>query len=447
MIKFWLQVSRLVDAYDHTTNWGILMRVHFLSMCLFLGVAALQSCKTANRSGTKDIGGSPRDVSKASYVVFLTPADSKVHKADCPSTNSPVNRSCPGLKDLSQLSKADYESGLRRAILALRPGGAPTTAANPALVKTLGDKIARINAKLSAGGLSDAEKASLQSQLADLNRQLESAKASTLTADEQTRFDLIIQKLNANDDVTFDEGEKNYNLAIVAFDCTGKLTDGPNGSKFAQICPGTFMMGSPDSEPGRQSHEGPQHQVTISKGFELQTTEVTRAQWQAVMGSPSGNFENPDFPITWVSWDDTQAFIAKLNAKGDGYRYRLPTEAEWEYAARAGTTGPYAGDVEAMAWHEDNAGRQTHPVATKAPNAWGLYDMHGNVLEWTQDWYSDYSASPVTDPVGPNSGFPLVHRGGSFVLPAKCSRSAFRWYDTPGITAGYIGLRLLRTSP
>jgi len=108
MIKFWLQVSRLVDAYDHTINWGILMRVHLLSMCLFLGVSALQSCKTANRSTTKDIGGSPADVSKSSYVVFLTPADSKVHKGECPSTNMPVNRSCQGLKDLSCSSNRHY---------------------------------------------------------------------------------------------------------------------------------------------------------------------------------------------------------------------------------------------------------------------------------------------------------------------------------------------------
>lgn len=428
------------------------MKVHFLSMCLFLGVAALQSCRTAGPSTTKDIGGCPADVSKASYVVFLTPADSKVHKGDCPSTNMPVNRSCPGLKDLSQLSKADYESGLRRAILALRPSGAPSTPANPALVKTLEDKIGRINAKLTAGGLSDAEKASLQSQLADLNRQLEAARGAILTADEQKRFDLILQKLAASDDVTFDEGEVNYNLAVAAFgggigNCQpGKLTDGPNSSKFAQICPGTFMMGSPNSEAARNSGEGPQHQVTISKSFEMQTTEVTQWQWRVVMRSNPSYFEGFDLPVEQVDWDDAQVFIGKLNNLGDGYRYRLPTEAEWEYAARAGTTGPYAGDLGAMAWYDPNSGGTTHPVGTKAPNAWGLYDMHGNAWEWTQDWYGDYSASAVTDPVGPCSGSRRVLRGGGWNLESHACRSAYRRNGSPGLRGDSLGLRLLRTS-
>jgi hypothetical protein len=124
MIKFSLQVSRPVDAHDHSTYRGILMRVHFLSMCLFLGFAELQSSGRAGPSTTKDIGSSPGDVRKSSYVVFLTPADSTVHQGQCPSTAIAVNRSCPGLKDLSRPSKADYESGLREAILAQRPGGA-----------------------------------------------------------------------------------------------------------------------------------------------------------------------------------------------------------------------------------------------------------------------------------------------------------------------------------
>jgi formylglycine-generating enzyme required for sulfatase activity len=354
----------------------------------------------------------------------------------------PVNRSCPGLKDLSQLSKADYESGLRRAILALRPGGAPSTPANPALVKTLEDKIGRINAKLSAGGLSDAEKASLQSQLADLNRQLESAKAPTMTADEQKRFDLIMQKLNASDDVTFDEGEINYNLAVAAFG-----GGAPVGMTFVKIPAGTFMMGSPDSESGRYSNEGPQHQVTISKAFELQTTEVTQSQWQAVMGSNPSKFKGPDLPVEMVSWDDAQAFITKLNAMGDGYRYRLPTEAEWEYAVRAGTTGPYAGDLDAMAWYDKNSGDTSHPVATKAANAWGLYDMHGNVWEWVQDWYGNYDASAVTDPVGPSSGSSRVHRGGGWSSGSRYCRSAYRPANSPGNRYADLGLRLLRTSP
>ena len=434
------------------------MRAHILSVCLLMGVAALQSCRTAGPSTTKDIGGSPADVSKASYVVFLTPADAKVHKGECPSTNMPVNRNCPGLKDLSQLSKADYESGLRKAILASRPGGAPSTPANPALVKTLEDKIARINSKLSAGGLSDAEKTALQSQLADLNTQLVAAKGSSLTAEEQKRYDLIMQKLNASDDVTFDEGESNYQLAVAPF---GGST---LGMTFVKIPAGTFTMGSPDNEAGRDSDEGPQHQVTISKGFEMQTTEVTQSQWVSVMGSNPSRFQKsencpdefttinsipmcPNNPVEQVSWNDAQAFISKLNAKADGFQYRLPTEAEREYAARAGTTGAYAGDLDAMAWYDENSGGRTHPVAKKQANPWGLFDMHGNVWEWTGDWFGPYSATSVTDPAGPSSGSYRVLRGGGWFDTAQNSRSADRNGGSPGGRGSDIGFRLLRTSP
>jgi formylglycine-generating enzyme required for sulfatase activity len=242
-------------------------------------------------------------------------------------------------------------------------------------------------------------------------------------------------------------------LAIAAFgggngNCQpGKLSDGPNSSKFAQICPGTFMMGSPDSESGRDPDEGPQHQVTISKSFELQTTEVTQSQWQAVMGSNPSYFKGSDLPVENVSWYDAQEFITKLNAKNDGYRYRLPTEAEWEYAARAGTTGPYAGDLDAMAWYSDNSDGKTYLVATKAANAWGLYDMHGNVWEWVQDWYGNYDASAVTDPVGPSSGSFRVPRGGGWLTSSQACRSAFRFYFSPDSRSGALGLRLLRTSP
>jgi len=230
--------------------------------------------------------------------------------------------------------------------------------------------------------------------------------------------------------------------------CTpGKLSDGPNSSKFAEICPGTFMMGSPDSEAGRDSDEGPQHQVTISKAFELQTTEVTQSQWESVMGSNPSYFKGSDLPVEQVSWDDAQEFITKLNAKNDGYRYRLPTEAEWEYAARAGTTGAYAGDLDAMAWYAQNSGPTTHPVGTKAPNAWGLYDMHGNVWEWVQDWYGDYSTSAVTDPVGPSLGSGRVLRGGDWYSYSQYCRSANRYNDSPAIRGSNLGLRLLRTSP
>ena len=235
------------------------------------------------------------------------------------------------------------------------------------------------------------------------------------------------------------------------------------GMTFVKIPAGTFMMGAPDNEPDDLSgYEGPQHQVTISKDFEIQTTEVTQSQWVSVMGSNPSSFQKsencpeefttinnipmcPNYPIAPVSWDDAQAFISKLNAKTDGFRYRLPTEAEWEYAARAGTTGAYAGDLNAMAWYHNN---WPHPVGKKQPNAWGLFDMHGNVWEWTGDWYGKYSATPVTDPVGPSSGSIRVIRGGGWYSTAQFCRSAYRMLNPPGSRYdGSLGFRLLRTSP
>jgi formylglycine-generating enzyme required for sulfatase activity len=182
--------------------------------------------------------------------------------------------------------------------------------------------------------------------------------------------------------------------------------------QFASIPPGQFVMGS-----NKNRDEKPAHTVKITKGFDIQKTEVTQGQWKAVMGSNPSNFSScgDNCPLENVSWEDVQTFIERLNDKKDGHTYSLPTEAEWEYAARAGTTGDYAGDLDEMAWYIKNSGSKTHPVATKKANAWGLYDMHGNVWEWVSDWYGSdyYQNSPNNDPKGPNSGSARVYRGGS----------------------------------
>ena len=163
---------------------------------------------------------------------------------------------------------------------------------------------------------------------------------------------------------------------------------------FVYIKPGSFLMGSPSDETGRSADET-QHRVTLTKGFYMQTTEVTQGQWQTVMEKKPAYFQDCGdlCPVESVSWDDVQKFIDILNQRPGTHRYRLPTEAEWEYAARAGTTGSFAGSsVDNVAWHRDNSGDRTHPVGMKAPNAWNLYDMHGNVSEWVQDWYEEYPA-------------------------------------------------------
>ena len=231
------------------------------------------------------------------------------------------------------------------------------------------------------------------------------------------------------------------------------------GMTFKYIPPGTFTMGSAPDELGRDNDET-QHQVTLTQGFYMQTTGITQGQWKAVMGSNPSYFTScgNNCPVELVSWDDVQTFISKMNQRGEG-TYRLPTEAEWEYGARADSTTAFAnGDItetgcgldpnlNAMGWYCYNSGDTTHPVAQKAPNAWGLYDMHGNVWEYCQDWYGDYPAGSVTNPTGPISGSYRVLRGGSLYDLAVYCRSAFRAYEKPGSGGSNLGARLVRSYP
>ena len=181
-----------------------------------------------------------------------------------------------------------------------------------------------------------------------------------------------------------------------------------DGIEFVQIPAGEFLMGSE-----ARDYERPVTQVRISRGYWLGKHEVTQAEWEAVMGSNPSNFDEcgPNCPVEEVSWDDVQEFIRRLNAAVGEERYRLPTEAEWEYAARAGTsedtyagnlTDPYGRDpvLEGIAWYRRNSGGRTQPVGQKAPNAWGLYDMLGNVYEWVQDWYGTIRGGPVDGSAG-----------------------------------------------
>ncbi len=186
------------------------------------------------------------------------------------------------------------------------------------------------------------------------------------------------------------------------------------------------------------------HRVSITRGFEMGKYEVTQAQWEKVMGDNPSRFKGANLPVENVSWDDVQKFIHALNARNDGYVYRLPTEAEWEYACRAGTAGDFAGSLDEMGWYMSNSGSQTHPVGTKKPNAWGLYDMHGNVLQWCQDWYGDYPGGKVVDPQGPGSGSNRVIRGGSWGSDATNCRSAARHRYSPDNRAAGLGFRLVR---
>ncbi|MEP6707051.1 MAG: formylglycine-generating enzyme family protein [Pyrinomonadaceae bacterium] len=222
--------------------------------------------------------------------------------------------------------------------------------------------------------------------------------------------------------------------SVAAFaQAAGTIRKNPNGMEFAYIPAGSFQMGD--------SNNGPIHAVTISQGFYLGKTEVTQAQWVAVMGRNPSHFKGGNLPVEMVSWVDVQGFIRKLNARGN-WTYRLPTEAEWEYAARAGTTGDYAGNVNSMAWFDANSGSKTHTVATKEPNAWGLYDMHGNVWEWTADWFGEYASGSVTDPKGAVTGSRRVQRSGCFHLFDFFSGSAYRNGVDPSARSNDLGFRI-----
>ncbi len=249
------------------------------------------------------------------------------------------------------------------------------------------------------------------------------------------------------------------------------------GMKFVYIQPGTFKMGSPVSEKGRDRDED-QHQVRINRGFYIQTTEVTQGQWFQIMKYNPSAFKTcgGNCPVENISWNDCQEFLKKLNAEEGTNRYRLPTEAEWEYACRAGNNTAFSnGDIkfmqcekepnlDKMGWYCGNSGqtnpvsdKRPHPVAQKAPNAWGLYDMHGNVQEWVQDFckwrdfwkgevgvITDTYIDGLVDPLS-TKGTHRVFRGGSWNQSAKYSRAANRSRYKPMVVRNNIGLRIVKS--
>ena len=219
--------------------------------------------------------------------------------------------------------------------------------------------------------------------------------------------------------------------------------------KLVSIPSGKFMMGSPASEKDRFDSEGPQHEVTISKAFYMGGYSVTQEQYEQIMGKNPSQFKGAQNPVENVSWDDAVEFCKKLSQK-TGKTVRLPTEAEWEYACRAGskTRFSYGDDNDYAnlgdyAWYDKNSDKKTHPVGQKKPNAWGLYDMHGNVWQWCSDWYDSYANAKNTDPQGPASGTSRVLRGGSWYnLPQNC-RSARRSWNDPDDRFHNFGFRVV----
>ncbi len=224
------------------------------------------------------------------------------------------------------------------------------------------------------------------------------------------------------------------------------------GISFVLVPAGSFQMGAHEFEDGT-SKEKPRHQVTISKPFYMSKYEVTQEQWQQVMGNNPSIHVGPTHPVDRISWNDSQAFIHRLNAREKTTAYTLPTEAQWEYAARAGseTSYCYCDDPQGKkliqyGWFVINSNNQSQPVGELKPNKWGIHDMHGNVQEWVQDYFDRkyYRKGPETDPRGPENGRKRVTRGGSWINPAYHCRSAARAYYSPDYIDNDIGFRLVR---
>ncbi|HMZ82570.1 MAG TPA: formylglycine-generating enzyme family protein, partial [Acidobacteriota bacterium] len=231
------------------------------------------------------------------------------------------------------------------------------------------------------------------------------------------------------------------------------------GMEFILISPGSFLMGSPESEADRETDEGPQHKVTISQPFYLGKYEVTQAEWKVVMEDNPSEFPGERLPVDSVSWDDCQEFLKKLNARNDGYTYRLPSEAEWEYACRAGSKTPFSFGEKVTMKQVNFSGNfpygddpetdgQGKPVSVGSypANAWGLYEMHGNVREWCQDWLQvDYTDAPTDGRPwvsGPETQYRVL-RGGAWNVNARDCRSATRSGNTPDATDNSYGLRVV----
>ena len=210
---------------------------------------------------------------------------------------------------------------------------------------------------------------------------------------------------------------------------------------------GTFTMGATPEMENPWDGEKPTHQVTLTNDYYIGKYEVTQALWQAVMGNNPSYFKGDNLPVEKVSWNDCQEFISKLNTI-TGKTFRLPTEAEWEYAARGGKKSrgyQYRGssNLSDVAWYKDNSGNKTHAVGSKQANELGIYDMSGNVWEWCQDWYGKYSSSSQTNPTGANSGSNRVRRGGGWGGNAWICRSSYRYSYAPGFSNDSLGLRLV----
>jgi formylglycine-generating enzyme required for sulfatase activity len=361
------------------------------------------------------------------------------------------------LKDLEKLSQ------ISRALAAYRYRGAPDRGAESQINKNaraLEDRVDHMLDYLLIGAdapnpqqFSKTHDKPVADRFAVLDATASSVvrKARQYVA-EQRRDELdarlasdLIEDLQAIKFIARDlrRGDKTSSRAAVT---PPTLKNAATGMEFVRIQPGEFTMGCSGRQNQCDRDELPPRRVHITKEFEVGMYEVTQAQWVSIMKSNPSHFNGPDLPVEQVSWNDVQEFLEKLNALHDGYRYRLPTEAEWEYVARAGSNEARSGSLDEIAWYGGNSGSQTHPVGQKRPNAWGLYDTLGNVWEWVQDWYDAeyYKYGSDSDPAGPETGQSRTLRGGSwFYLPLN-GRVSYRDAIQPDGGFDAMGFRCVR---
>jgi formylglycine-generating enzyme required for sulfatase activity len=245
---------------------------------------------------------------------------------------------------------------------------------------------------------------------------------------------------------TVGAAEKKKTKKVAKSEVSQNFTDATSGIEFVSVPGGCFRMG--DTFGDGNSNEKPVHEVCVD-GLYVGKYPVTQIQWERVMGTTPSNFFGKQLPVEQVSWNGAQTFISRLNRQS-GKKYRLPTEAEWEYAAKGGKEHKYAGtnstlELEDYAWYDQNSGAKTHPVGEKKPNPFGLYDMSGNVWQWISDWYGEnyYSNSPKDNPQGPSGGSDRVLRGGCWYLSAWDARSSDRSYNSPDYRSLNFGFRLV----
>lgn len=406
------------------------------------------SCKTSHQSSAvEDIRLSP-NYPGLSQTIWMT-KDRQVHLGNC--------RDCAESKDAAApMSRADYEIKIRNAVLEKRPGFKSN--GNVPGLKEVQEKLAQMVERLKATGveaLNQKEQAAFSAQIAVLEQVLK------LTEEEKKGIKDITDFLDTSNIVTFNQGLLKYDLAKAPFESSEPLNARIQakcdqhkviGVMFCEIPKGTFTMGAPEGEVGSKEIERPSHLATV-EDFEILATEVTVSIWAYVCSRNCDVSENSllnrdgSAPMSFVSRRDIEVdFLPKLNqlSAGDGYTYRLPTEEEWEYAARGGRTGPYgvAGAFKDFAWFKENSSHVTHPVAQLAPNGFGLFDMHGNVMEWVSASLYSY---------GPDDAFSRgltrelgILRGGSVLADSAGIRSAVRYPTDPSVRSSITGFRVVR---